>query len=230
MASRTNKQCNVCRLPDDLQDLIYDLLVRQKVKPGPAYTEVAKVLKDRGLNPPNRSSFYTHAKSHLDPERSALMTIARSEDQLSESARGFDNVLFAYLLKKWEEEKGNRQSLQNLIKKIDKQVDSGKLDANDLAKLGGALSYAVKTLQEGNLISLVQNRIIEDLLNGVIFSVEREVAMTLRKTRDTLLLKVKPGEEAKRLIDEALSTIIKACEDACKMAIHQLEILKDYKQ
>lgn len=230
MASRTNKQCNVCRLPDDLQDLIYDLLVRQKVKPGPAYTEVAKILKDRGLNPPNRSSFYTHAKSHLDPERSALMTIARSEDQLSESARGFDNVLFAYLLKKWEEEKGNRQSLQNLIKKIDKQVDSGKLDANDLAKLGGALSYAVKTLQEGNLIVLVQSKVINELLAGIIYSVEKEVAIKLRQTRDTLLLKVKPGEEAKRIIDETLSSIVKSCEEIYQMSIHQLESLKEYKQ
>jgi hypothetical protein len=222
--------CNVCKLSDDIQDLIYDLLIRQGVKAHSAYIKVCKALKEQGLNPPNRSSFYTHVKSHLDPERSALMTIARGEDQMSESARGFDNILFAYLLKKWEEEKGNRQSLQNLIKKIDKQVDTGKLDANDLAKLGGALSYAVKTLQEGNLIVLVQSKVINELLAGIIYSVEKEVAIKLRQTRDTLLLKVKPGDEAKRLIDEALSSIVKSCEDIYQMSIHQLENLKDYKQ
>ena len=229
-SSHMQNRCNVCKLPDDVQELVYELLVRQKVKPGPAYIEISQALKDRGLNPPNRSGFYTHIKNHLDPEKMALMTISRGENQLGENVRGFDSLLFSYLLKKWEEEKGNRQSLQNLIKKIDTQVDTGKLNAGDLAKLGSALSCAIRTLQEGSLMSMVQDKVIDDLLLGVTFTIEKEVAIKLRQTRDTLLLKVKPGDEAKRIIDEALSSIVKSCEETYQLASQSvLQSLRSYK-
>lgn len=231
MTARAESRCSYCKLPEDVRELIYELIVRQGVKPLPAYNEICEVLKEQGQNPPNQRSFYIHVRKHLDPERSALMTMAKNADRLNESARGFDQTLLAYLVSRWEEEKDNRKSLQNLIKKINHQVDQqGKeaLNAGDLAKIGTALANAVKVLQEGNLQSKVLGKVLLDIIAGLSFNMEREVVLGIKKACEVLVIKTKGGDEVRRIMEDTMHEIIANCENISKLAEQQLEKIKEY--
>ena len=233
MTARVESRCSFCKMSEDIKELIYELIVRQGVKPLPAYNEICEVLKSQGLTPPGPPSFYTHCKKHLDPERSALMTIAKGEDRLNENAHGFDATLLDYLMRRWAEETSNRKALYKLIKKIDDMMDrkdKEALGAGDLAKVGTALANAVKVLQEGHLTMLVQDKVINDLLLGIVNKVETEVVKGLRRAADILAIKTKNGDVIRQTLEDEMHKIIKESEGIYNLANQQLVALREYKK
>lgn len=234
-------QCATCKMPPELQEAIYDLHVRQDLNPLKTYQKFCQILRERGgeIKPPSQNAFFNHLKKHLDPEKTALVRIAKSQERAEGNRGGLRGVTITYLLDQFRQEKENRRKLQAVIDKIDMTIRQGtmiimtksgshvevELPPIDLSNLSKALGYLMKVQAEDRgLTELVESKVLEDMVSGIMNMSGRAMVNRMRTARDEIctIIKGAQKEELVAVLDRAMAGTLEDMEKVYDGAVEEI--------
>ena len=231
-------KCMTCGLPQEIQEQIWDMHVRQDLRPIQVYGQIKELLDEQGIKAPAQASFYRHLTNHLDPEKMALARVARSADRV-DTKGGLKGIALSYLVDQLNREKKNRDLLQGVIDKIKKSIDDGKaiitlkdgtsiqvdMGPFDLSTLAKALGYLVKIRSDDRGVTeLVESKIMEDLVAGIVMMAGRAVVEGLRQVKDEMgpRLQARDREEIFGVLDKGFEQIMKSLEGVYQEAVSEV--------
>lgn len=230
-------QCATCNMPPELQEAIYDLHVRQDLNKLQTYQRLCKMLKDRGgeIKPPAQSAFYNHIDKHLDPEKTALMRIAKSQER-ADTRGGLKGITISYLLDQFKREQANRQILQDVIDKLKKKLvgekgkggSKGTNDSEELSDLSRALGYVMKVRQDDKgLTELVQSKVMEDMVAGIMNLCGRVMVTQMKEGREQVrtIVKGPQREELVAVLDQIMAKTLEGMEKIYQEAVGEIATL-----
>jgi hypothetical protein len=230
-------------MPPEIQEAIYDLHVRQDLNPLQTYQKLCQLIKERGngIKPPAKSAFYNHIKRHLDPERTALMRIAKSQER-ADTRGGLRGVTISYLLEQFKREQENRKTLQKIIDKIDRTIKDGKawvtlkdgtsievdMSPIDLSSLSKALGYLCKIRSEDQgLTEMVQGKVMEDMIAGIMNQCGRVMVVQMKEGREQVrtIVKGPQKEELVAVLDQIMAKTLEGMEKIYGEAVGEIATL-----
>ena len=231
-------KCMTCGLPQEIQEQIWDMHVRQDLRPIQVYGQIKELLDEQGIKAPAQASFYRHLTNHLDPEKMALARVARSADRV-DTKGGLKGIALAYLVDQLNREKANRSILQEVINRIRESIRTGKalvtlkdgsqvqveMGAFDLSSLAKTLGYLIKVLSDDRGITeLVESKIMEDLVAGIVMMAGRAVVEGLRAVKDEMgpRLQARDREEIFGVLDKGFEQIMKSLEGVYQEAVSEV--------
>lgn len=227
-------QCATCKMPPELQEAIYDLHVRQDLNRTQTYQRLCKMLKDRGgeIKPPAQSAFYNHIKRHLDPEKTALMRIAKNQER-ADTRGGLKGITISYLLDQFKREQENRKTLQEVIDKLKRKLvgqggTGGTNDPEELADLSRALGYVMKVRQDDKgLTELVQSKVMEDMVAGIMNLCGRAMVVQMKEGREQVrtIVKGPQREELVAVLDQIMAKTLEGMEKIYGEAVGEIATL-----